>query len=510
MDDHSKDNWAELQKNLGVEKDSLDHPDPLSQQPSGIRGFDPDNMAEPTRPDSGWDSLLGDFGIDTPVQPMSEPETPTPEVPTHDPSPAADSELPSEPPTRASEQKSFGGFGAGLIDQDELQDSSDSAPRRESTDSIGWGDSFGSQRRDEEANTAEQNAPVTDTNFDSADDEGASSSDGDEAKEDRPPKRRRSRRRGRGRGRDRAHEASENAERVVSADDDTDVERPEDADLEEPTQVESAAASQPESTSLPEPAFGEKSGFTMKPQLSLPDWFPFAGRRSKTPPAGLEQEQSSSTPSSEEAETREKDAAFNELADSPFSKEDTAEQDEAGDGENREDRPRRRRRRRGRRRGRGGDQSTEATVSADDETLLDETVEDTAEESDERADGSDGPDGRDSDSGRSRGRRRRRRRQRSPEGERAESSNGPGSEDRKEDPSWSSDRDDDSDSDAPSSSKRGRRSSSRQIPSWSETIAYVVDANIAAKDERRKASANSSRGGSGRGRSRGGRRRRSS
>lgn len=496
MDQNSQDSWAELQKNLGVEQSSAEAAEapaeiPKPERDSPAREFHPDATAEPTRPDSGWDSLLGDFGIETPEPPAAKVSEPEP--PAREPEPRSE-------PSEVTPQQGFGGFGSGLIDQQtepqplkKPERASESKSDGEELD-IDWGTPSDSP-------PAASDQTEVDTEVQAKEEADATESvEASESEEDRPPKRRRSRRRGRGRGRGRSKEplseggeespteSIDSASRTVSADDDTDVERPEDAEPEEPTQVESSA---PDSTSSP---LTDKSGFTMKPQLSLPDWFPFAGRRSKTPPAGLEAEEPA------DQETQPKDAAFGAIGDDS----DASDQSESEtDTESGEGRPKRRRRRRGRRRGRSSEETSENTVSPEDETLLDDSVEGDSESSKSDAD--------ESGEERPRGRRRRRRRPRSKESQsKSESADVSSEGAAKADLSWNSDEQDDSDDDTDSegtaTGRRGRRSS-RQIPSWSETIGYVVDANIAAKEERRRASPNGSRGGSGRGRSRGGRRR---
>ncbi len=210
--------------------------------------------------------------------------------------------------------------------------------------------------------------------------------------------------------------------------------------------------SQPPAAELPSNAFGGMS------QLSLPEWFPFAGRKTKAPPPP----EPDTIPDLDEDRGSHAAEDSREAADEAavVSSEDTtgtsaSEASEAVANEE-EGAPKRRRRRRGRRRGRG--------AKADAEPV--EPSTDSLEESAEVAHGSAPLDDEDSE-----------------------------------------DSQEHSEGDLPESSSRKRRSSAgRSIPSWTETISVVVDANIAARSERKK----SSRNGSGRGRSRGRRKKKAS
>jgi hypothetical protein len=201
----------------------------------------------------------------------------------------------------------------------------------------------------------------------------------------------------------------------------------------------------------------------------LPDWFPFAGKRSKAPVAPpvepTIEAPAPTAPQEPVADTRELQEA--KLTEPPVSKRPTDEQSEpeleAGTTSESEQepgaeegaKPKRRRRRRGRRRG-------SAARTEEPETVEEEAAE-AVEES-------------------------------------VEAFSSPGD-------SLDNVSDDEEEDDGDDEQGGSRTPKHRSVPSWGDAIGVVVDANIAARSERKKFGNRSSGGGSGgRGR-RGGRRR---
>ncbi|MEM6330774.1 MAG: hypothetical protein AAF790_11040, partial [Planctomycetota bacterium] len=238
---------------------------------------------------------------------------------------------------------------------------------------------------------------------------------------------------------------------------DTEVEAP----YPEKAEAKSAAA-EPESPAedgpdiaapeMPEAAFSGMS------KLSLPDWFPFAGRKTKAPPPpppapAATREPAPPAEPEQQANGAELAAVDGSVIDLPASSEHT--EDASGDAapeDGLEDKPpKRRRRRRGRRRGRGakseGDSLNESAESGDEPPtplgepnaeVLDTDAEELAAE--EATDRDPAVDAIDADT---------------------------------------TDSDEDSqpaDKSAAASEGRRRTGGGRQIPSWQETIGVVVDA----------------------------------
>lgn len=212
---------------------------------------------------------------------------------------------------------------------------------------------------------------------------------------------------------------------------------------EEP-EVQEAAAREQQQEEAPMPAAPSGFGGT---GLTLPDWFPFGGRKKATPPPEptVEAEESEVAEAEPVADIDSESQAEDQAEDQ--AKESSEEKEGEGEGERR-----RGRRRRGRRRGRGRKRiSGEASDEADE---ADESDESSAEDEDFVATG--GVD------------------------------------------------DEDSSDETPE--KRVRTVSHKNIPPWHEAIGVVVDANIAARGERKRSSRSrgGSRGGRGRRRSGGG------
>ncbi len=202
-------------------------------------------------------------------------------------------------------------------------------------------------------------------------------------------------------------------------------EGPEWTDAEQQVEVDAAPVAEP-----PAP-----SGFSAG-GLTLPDWFPFGGRKKSppTPPPAPEPEPAEEPVAEDETETETLEAEATSAED--------AETTPAGDAEQPE--KRRGRRRRGRRRGRGrGKEGDESDASGEESSAkvsdseLPESVTDSDDEEDEET--------------------------------------------------------------------QARRISHKNIPAWQEAIGVVVDANIAARGERKR---NSRGRGNPRGNTRGGRGRR--
>lgn len=372
MSDQNKSNWDELASQLGAAPSDEVEQQPEARSPASQPTQPTEDVEydEPTRPASGWDNLLGDFGIDAPAAKPVSP-TPPPATARAAPPPAAEPEQPVAP----SEPAPPAAFAA------ELQaDTQDDAVSKRSDDTVLEGP---------------------------ADDEPA-----DQQVRVEPA----------------AEQASEPAE----------------------------AANQAEQ---PAPS---KWDLAPKSQLTLPDWFPFAGKRSKAPvaPAPETPEPAEEPPTRPESDAP---AAKQAPADTDSDEEhaDAPSDGEAAGGDqppkeegNGQERTGRRRRRRGRRR-------RSSSTPVDTATTAEEEAAEAVDESFAALGEVDEPQDMVASEG--------------------------GADDAQEDA------DDD-----------GATPKHRSVPSWGDAISVVVDANIAARSERKKFN---SRGGSGgRGR-RGGRRR---
>ena len=252
-----------------------------------------------------------------------------------------------------------------------------------------------------------------------------------------------------------------------------------------------------------------------KPTGGFSGWFPFAARRAKPDPP-QEAEEAAELPADLFSAPAEPESDANE--ESSASESYTSNGDER-DSEEAEDRPPRRRRRRGGRRRRKKPEGEAAETQSVESDLEDAVEEGTLNEETEADEGA----AEESD-GERRGRRRRRRGGRGRGRGRDRES-----VDREDDADSDAEADADADADeqlldgqedqAPEEDadrEQAKPASHKNITPWREAIGAIVDANIAAREERRRSPGGggrggSSRGGSGRGgRSRGGRRRRSS
>lgn len=210
--------------------------------------------------------------------------------------------------------------------------------------------------------------------------------------------------------------------------------------------------------------------------LSLPDWFPFAGRRNRTPPLPPEQPAELVEAPEEEVDA----AAVEAWEDSaqgvgPVADEDWASTSDAGENdqeqesdqesEQGEGAPRRRRKRR-RRRSSGGGSVTEETRSSAEARGGRRAEEDRDDDEEDEDD------------------------------DEFEVTGGPplGDED-----------DDEDDQDGELAGVGASGTTHKKIPSWADAIGVIVDANIAARSDRQRSGRTGSRGGQ---RPRGGRGRR--
>lgn len=195
--------------------------------------------------------------------------------------------------------------------------------------------------------------------------------------------------------------------------------------------------------------------------LTLPDWFPFGGRK-KAKQAEEAKDEPANDESASVLDDAEPSPGLDDTAvfvrpplDAAATETDNLASDETTDSDDAssEDRPKRSRRRRGRRRGRGRGRGREASEN-EAETTTSDTIDEESEEM--------------------------------------------GSADVQDDSP-----DDESSSQA--GEKKVRSISHKNIPAWQEAIGVVVDANIAARGERKRSNSRGrggSRGGRGRGRRR--------
>ena len=258
--------------------------------------------------------------------------------------------------------------------------------------------------------------------------------------------------------------AAHNVDDEFTERDDSDVTQLEQMDEEDATLRESPASAGQDEEPEPLPELKKPAGgFAGKARTTLPDWFPFAGRKSKTPPPEPEpmEADAEALPAAGEAssEGERGDAEPSGASSGGTSEGESVDQKgDRGDG----DRPpkrRRRRRRRGRGRSEGEATPIDAAIDATDEmasALEEEAGEELSDDSDHALAAVNGED---------------------------------------QEPT-----DEDNSTDGESGARRGRsrRSSARTVPSWGETIGVVVDANIAARATRKKtATRTGSRGGNG-------------
>lgn len=355
MSEASKNSWDSLADEIGA------RPNEASEQPAPTaKAPEPEpEYQEPTRPASGWDNLLGEFGIDAPAPVAPQPA----------PTPKAETVAPPAPPV-----------------EEEAAEAQEQVIEEPALREAVWDNAFGEVAEVVDAAPAEAK-PAESEPFEP-----------------------------------------------------------------EPQADEAVAEAEPEEASPPP----SKWDMAPKAQLTLPDWFPFAGKRSKPPvappvaekaveptpaePAPVEVKAVESAPEVDEEHPSE---AIAELSDSVETEAESSEKTEQ-EGEGRG----RRRRRRGRRR--RGSAEAESPATAEEEAV--EAVEEGAAALDQSSEGIEDDQDEAGDHGESDGRVAPRH---------------------------------------------------RSVPSWTDAIGVVVDANIAARSDRQKAN---SRGGTGRGR-RGGRRR---
>lgn len=390
MSDEQKNSWDSLAEQLGAKpkpevESKIDQPAPAKPAESQEKEY-----KEPSRPASGWDSLLGDFGFQAapePVAKKAEPAQPS--------SPSADSD----------------------DDDDELV-----------TD-VDWHDDlFGGQSESEETAIFVRPAEEDPSSLDQTVEFDASEIDRiihDEPQDDE-----------------------------VSGEAKQDKSRP---------NKQPEAASQESPAEAPQQEEPPKSKWDIAPksQLSLPEWFPFAGKRSKPPLLPPEENNDHLEETLLEKPRSEEPTLFvdPEALDEPASEEPKAAESEENTPEEGQAKRPRGRRRRGRRR-RSSTAGAEAPSTAQEEAA--EAVDEAAAAFGSVADSI---------------------------------------ENRADEPIDDLDDDDDD----PQGGSRGGKH--RSVPSWSEAIGVVVDANIAARAERRRAGGRAPSGsGGGRGR-RGGRRR---
>lgn len=405
--------------------------------------MDPEKSSDP------WADLAADLGVQSPDEsPQPSPATPPP---VSTPSPAVSRSTPQRPKSNWSSLASEFGLP---VEPEETEAkptataSHEQGPR--ATEPEGGEvpppqPAKSGEPRSEEAGQDEQDLPHRDS------------------PQGREGERKRSRRGGRGRrgGRDAARRDANGGEPAKSA-------SPVSDDALAEAETPAATSPSQDAEKPAEPGFERPAGFAMG-NLTLPDWFPFGGRKKK---AEL-------SPADQEVPTRDDEVSGEPSDATPPADGDNAgiDRDAVGDDSGSEggEEKRRGRRRRSRRRGKGSREKA-------DESAHEEEGEASAEEPSVKSAAS---------------KPRKRRRDQTVvvtiSGDEAIL------EDDDEDESMDHDDSDDEEGGSP------RAPIHKNIPSWADAISCVVDANITARGERKRASRPSSRGGNSQrgGRSRG-------